>query len=140
PDLLAAIDPAPYEGTITPERSAELASRSRRAAITLETREVDRLSALYDASLAGVDRGLGVLLDRIRDNGMSNDTLVIVVGDRGTALGESGLVGEGPMSLDVVSHTVLMVLAPDVAPGTLSETASVLDAAETVLERLNATP
>lgn len=138
PDLLNALDPEPYEGAITAEQSARLWARSRRGAVHLDRREMDRLAALYDAALAGVDRGLAAALDRLRDTGMLTDTAVIVVGDRGTPLGELGFVGEGPMSLTAVSHTVLMVKNPGVAPARLGETVSVLDAAATVLECLGA--
>ena len=140
PDLLAIADPNPPENAITPERSAELANHSRRGQVNLDPSQRDRLAAMYDSALAGVDRGLSALLDRLRDASMLNDTAFVIVGDRGTALGESALVGDGafgsPMAMAVVSHTVLIVSSPGVPAAQLSETASVLDAAATVLERL----
>jgi hypothetical protein len=140
PDLLTALEPSPEETALTPEQTGLLALRSRRGGLALEPRQLDRLSVLYDAALAGVDRGLATLLERLRDAGFARDTAVIVVGDRGVALGESGLIGDGPMSLASVAHTVLMLRAPGVVPGQVQETVSVLDAAATVLERLGAVP
>ena len=114
--------------------------RSHRGPVVLEQRVQDRLAAMYDATLAGIDRGLATLLDRLRDAGLLNDTAIVFVGDRGTALGESGLVGDGPMSLGVISQTVLMARTPGVSARQLDEPASVLDAAATVLERLGVRP
>lgn len=140
PDLLAAIDPSTDENLLTPEGTGALANRSRRGALNLDARATGRLEALYDASLAGVDRGVAQMLDRLRDSNQFASTAVIVVGDRGMALGESGLVGDGPMTLAVVSHTVLLVRTPGGFPTQLADTVSVLDGVATAMERIDVQP
>ncbi len=135
-DLLTAIDPSTEDGIITPEQSALFAQRSRRGALNLESTAVHRLDALYDAALAGVDRGVAHLLDRLREANELNSTAIIVVGDRGTMLGESGLVGDGPMNIAALSETVLLVRTPGVAPQQLEGTVSVLDGIATAAARI----
>ncbi len=138
PDLLTAIDPSTDETQLSPEGTGPLANRSRHGALNLDPRSLRRLEALYDASLAGVDRGVAHLLDRLRDANQLASTAIVVVGDRGTALGESGLVGDGPMTLAVVSHTVLLVRTPGGIPTQLGDTVSVLDGVATAMERIDA--
>ncbi len=153
PDVLATFDAQPYEGTMTPAQSAALAARVRRPGTTLAPRELDRLELLYDAALLGIDRALRAMLDRLRDQGLDGSTLVIVVGDRGSALDEDGYVGEGPATLGVVSTTVLLARGPGASHGADGGVAGespggaspggavgVIDAAATALAALGVTP
>lgn len=47
--------------------------------------------AAYDESLAYVDSQIGRLLDRLRDKGLLENTLVVVTSDHGESFGERGL-------------------------------------------------
>ena len=49
-----------------------------------------RLQNTYAGIVAGVDEWLGTLLNFLRDNGYSNDTMLVVTSDVGLALGERG--------------------------------------------------
>ncbi|MEZ4408285.1 MAG: sulfatase-like hydrolase/transferase [Polyangiales bacterium] len=136
-DDILALDPQPYEGTVTPAQTAVLAQRGRRGDVRLEAAAQDRLGLLHDAVLLGVDRALGALLDRVEELGASPRTLVIVTGDRGTPLGEARAVGDGPLSLRVVSSVPVMARGAGFAAGaTIAGAVGVIDVAATVLERL----
>ncbi len=135
PEDVTALDPRPYEGTMTPSRTAVYGLRARSEGVALAPADMERLSVLYDASLLAVDRGLGQLFERIRDLSLDDDTAVIVVGDRGVALGENRTVGDGPMTLTSISETLLMARGPGFAPGRVEGVVGVIDAAATVLER-----
>lgn len=135
-DILA-LDPQPYEGTVTPAQTAVLAQRGHRGDVRLEPAAQERLGLLHDAVLLGIDRTLGAVLDRIEEQNFSDKTLVIVTGDRGTPLGESRSVGDGPLSLRVVSAVPMLVRGPGFTPNsTLTGVVGVIDVAATVLERL----
>ena len=53
-----------------------------------------RLRALYAAEVTMTDRWLGVLLDKLHDLGLEDDTVVVLVSDHGILLGEHGWTGK----------------------------------------------
>ena len=53
------------------------------------------IPALYDAEVAGADRGFGMLLDALRARGLYDDTLIVFLADHGEELGEHGHLGHG---------------------------------------------
>jgi hypothetical protein len=115
-DNITRIDPAPYEGTMTPAQTGVILGRIRRGEVRLDPRDQERLGLLYDASLLGVDRALDGLLDRVHERGLDASTLVMVVGDRGTALGDARVVQDGPLALRAVGSTVLLARGPGIDP------------------------
>lgn len=134
PEDVSALDPRPYEGTMTPSRTALYALRPRPQAVDLSPADEERLQLLYDASLRAVDRGIALLLDRIRDLNLQANTVVIVVGDRGSALGEHRTVADGPMSLASIADTVLLAWGGPFGPLRIDGVVGVVDAAATVLD------
>ncbi len=134
PEDVTALDPRPYEGTMTPSRTALYAQRTRPQAVGLSPSDEERLQLLYDASLRAVDRGLGLLLDRIRDLNLEPHTAVIVVGDRGSALGENRTVADGPMTLSSVADTALLAWGGPFGPLRIDGVVGVVDAAATALD------
>jgi hypothetical protein len=137
PETLTALDPALYEGTLTTAATGLLAQRGRRPS-PLEPRDQDRLELLYDAALLGVDRGLKVLLDRLQAAQLLDQTLVLVTGDRGVALGEGALVGDGPVGLQSVTTTAFLARGPGVPHRRWPQALAVVDAAATALRALGA--
>jgi hypothetical protein len=138
PEAITALDPSLYEGTLTSAATGFLAQRTRRGSTALEPRDQERLELLYDASLLGVDRGLKALLDRLQAAQLLDETLVLVTGDRGVALGEAGLVGDGPVGLSGVTTTVLLARGPGVPRRRWGEALAVVDASATALRALGA--
>jgi arylsulfatase A-like enzyme len=57
------------------------------------TREVAMLHDCYDDCLAYLDEQLGQLLERLRTQGLLDNTLVIITSDHGEAFGDHGLFG-----------------------------------------------
>ncbi len=135
------LDASEYDGTMTPARTSSWSALGRGHTEGVDLTEPDRarLGLLYDASLLALDRGIAQLLERMRDHNLDDDTVVIVVGDRGVALGEARAVGDGPMTLTSVSETVLLARGPGMPAGRVEGVVGVLDAAATAVERLGAT-
>ena len=50
--------------------------------------EIDFYLARYDAGIYGADRMLGILLRAVREIGLLEDTIVVIIGDHGESLGE----------------------------------------------------
>lgn len=138
-DAVLALDPVPYEGTMTPAQTGVLLSRVRRGELRLDPRDRERLGLLYDAALLAVDRGLATLFERLRDLRQDDSTLVIVVGDRGTALAGGRYYGDGPMSQREIASTVLLARGPGLPRGAVIRgTVGTVDAVATALDALGA--
>jgi arylsulfatase A-like enzyme len=63
-----------------------------------------RLRDLYAAEVTMTDRWLGVLLDKLHDLGLEDDTVVVLVSDHGILLGEHGWTGK----ISVALHSALV--------------------------------
>lgn len=131
-DLLLQFDPNPAENALQPESTAQYLFDPR----ARPSLSVERLVTIYDAAMANVDRALAQAMDRLREANMLDQTVIVLVGSRGTALGEERYVGEGPVRLASVHETVVMVRAPGVRPRVLTEVVDAMDANATILERL----
>lgn len=92
------LPPARFEQRFGPgtERRNELntyfirwAARPGRAQMSAE--ELAAEVAAYDGTIAYVDEQIGVLLDRLREDGLLENTVVVVVSDHGEQFGEHGL-------------------------------------------------
>jgi arylsulfatase A-like enzyme len=72
------------------------------------------LSDLYDAEIATLDREIGALLDRLREDGLLDSTLVVIVGDHGENLGEHHLFEHSLGLHRTLLHVPLVVRLPGV--------------------------
>jgi arylsulfatase A-like enzyme len=76
----------------------------------LTQEELDHVRAEYLAEATMVDHWIGVLLDRLDDLGMSEDTAVIFTSDHGYLFGEHGLTGKSRMP--IVDETMFYEAVP----------------------------
>jgi arylsulfatase A-like enzyme len=60
----------------------------------LSEAELKHMRALYAGEVTMVDRWLGLFLDRARELGMLEDTLLVVTSDHGHQIGEHGVTGK----------------------------------------------
>ncbi|MBI5243436.1 MAG: sulfatase [Elusimicrobia bacterium] len=68
--------------------------------------------AKYDGSLTRADRHISNFLQRIRDMGLWDKTVVIIAADHGDQLGEHGLVGHMTGLYEPVLHVPLIIRHP----------------------------
>ena len=89
----------------------------------------------YLACIAAVDKSVGEVLDYLKDNGLSNNTIVIYTSDQGFYLGEHGWFDKRFM-FEESYRTPLLIRWPGVvASGTVNnDMVSNLDLAETFLD------
>lgn len=140
-ELLLSLDPTPYEGTITPAQTAVLAARTRHGELRLDPRDRARLDLLYDAALLQVDRGLADVIERLQTLHLDASTLLLVVGDRGTALASGRYLGDGPLTRREVASTVLLARGPGLPARTvMGGVVGTLDAMATALDALGIAP
>jgi arylsulfatase A-like enzyme len=102
-------------------------------------RDVDKLRLLYDAGLRRLDRKLEVLFAVMKEEGLLENSIVIVTSDHGEAFGEHGELMHSTPYRDQL-HVPLIVKFPGAGPRRVSETVFGVDLLPTVLEALGLSP
>jgi arylsulfatase A-like enzyme len=104
--LLDEEDPAPSENVVPPSR--------------LESSDHDELllhRAAYAAQTIVLDECVGMLLAALEAAGIADSTLVALIGCRGFALGEHGVVGADALNLySEITHVPLLIRLPGGEP------------------------
>lgn len=93
----------------------------------------------YLASVAGVDRGVGRVLDYLKESGLDQNTIVIYTSDQGFYLGEHGWFDKRWMYRESLKTPLLVSWPGKVAAGSVNrDLVSNLDFAETFLNMAQA--
>jgi arylsulfatase A-like enzyme len=74
------------------------------------------MSDLYDAEIACLDAAVGSLVDGLRETGLLDETVLVVVGDHGENLGDHGLVDHLFSLHRSIRHVPLVIRAPSRLP------------------------
>jgi hypothetical protein len=140
-DILLQLDPTASDGPTIVEPSAMVHARGTLGALgpagsRAQPTQREHAVLRYDAALAGLDRALGQAIDRLSDAHTLSQTTVIVAGDRGNTIAEPNVNPDFLGLQSVVTHTVVMMLAPGLTPGVRPTIVAARDAVPTVLERL----
>lgn len=109
----------------------------------LSDAELKHLRALYAGEVTMVDRWLGRFLERARDLGMLEDTLLIVTSDHGHQIGEHGITGKVSWGLwyELIDVPLFVRLPDGTGAGTCVDAfAQHHDIAPTVLKTLGIEP
>ncbi len=114
---LSKYDPGPYSGRYKVEASGKDMGKVATGKIKVNERDIKRIVALYDSNVSYQDQQLGLLLDKLAEWGVADDTMVIVTADHGDELFEFGRVGHGgPVLESLVSRAAGHPL-PAAVPG-----------------------
>ena len=70
----------------------------------------------YDAEITGADRAIGRILDRLRDERLLDDTVVVVTADHGESLGEHGEKTHAVFVYDATVRVPLLLRYPRLLP------------------------
>jgi arylsulfatase A-like enzyme len=85
----------------------------RPADLGLSRALVRRMAQLYAGEITLVDRWFGQLLAKLEDNGMAENTVVVLVSDHGVLLGEFGWLGKKYTELhEELTHVPMMIRDP----------------------------
>jgi arylsulfatase A-like enzyme/Flp pilus assembly protein TadD len=90
----------------------------------------------YDGEVAYVDYALGRVLGCLRDNGLFERTLVILIGDHGESLGQHGEETHGFLAYNTTIWVPLIVCVPGLEPGRVEQVVCQIDIFPTVLDIL----
>jgi len=96
----------------------------------------------YDSEIAYMDRNLGILLDLLREKGILDDAVILILADHGESLGEHGYWGHGRRVYDQMMRIPLVVHAPRQIPGhrRIRQPVSTLDLLPTILSLADLPP
>lgn len=70
----------------------------------------------YDGEIAYMDYYIGRTIDKLREKGVLDSTLVILIGDHGEALGEKNEIDHGLYIYNVTTRVPLIIYAPAFLP------------------------
>ena len=94
--------------------------------------EWDELSALYDASILGVDEQIGRITDVLEELGLADNTIFAFCGDHGEELGEHGNHSHYFLPYEHNIGIPMLFRAPGVDPARIGGLTSLLDVAPTL--------
>ncbi len=98
-------------------------------------KEIRRARELYDAEVADVDAAVGDLFAYLDDNGLLNETLIIIAADHGEEFFEHGQFEHGQSVYEEMVHLPLIVWGPDFPQGSHIDTpVGNIDIAPTILK------
>lgn len=78
----------------------------------------ERMTDGYDVGVSYMDRYVGKLLDVLREQGVFEETLVVISGDHGENLGELNVYGDHQTADEKTCNVPLILHGPSVEPGT----------------------
>ncbi len=98
--------------------------------------KIQKIAAAYDGEIAFNDHHFGQLIDRLEQQGLYRDSLIIFTSDHGEELRDHGAVGHARTLFDEVVRVPLLIKLPvSEAGGTRSENVvSLLDIVPTILD------
>ncbi len=103
--------------------------------ISLSPEEHQQLVALHDGGIAELDHHIGRLLERLRQQGRLDQTIIMLTSDHGEELLEHGKVGHGGTLFDEVIRVPMLIRLPGGAGARrVREPARLLDVYPTLLE------
>ncbi len=80
-------------------------------------RELKQIRACYAGEVTMVDRWIGLLLEKLEQLGIADDTVVIVTSDHGTGLGDHGAIQKTTPTYEEVGRIVWLMRVPGLAGG-----------------------
>lgn len=135
---VAGLEELPHDQLYEQARHAALAPlRTDRRG---RAEDLRHLQALYDAQIAYLDEGLGRIFTALRQLGVMDHTLVILLSDHGQAFGEHGIVAWHGQCYEEDTHIVLMIRDPLMRARRIPHVVEAADLLPTILERLGLPP
>ena len=98
----------------------------------------ERLSLMYSAEIRFMDKHIGVLMDRLKQTGQFDNTMIVITADHGELWGEHGMMGHGKSLFEPEIHIPQFVKYPrgEVAHSVSDVRTQVIDIMPLILERL----
>ncbi len=102
----------------------------------------EQLIALYDSCILGTDQLIvEPIIRTLKEEGLYDNTLIIVTADHGESHGEHGIYGHGPFNYEQLIHVPLIIKpAKPIQPGYVTTPVMSIDLTPTILESIGISP
>ncbi|MEA1929013.1 MAG: sulfatase [Candidatus Auribacterota bacterium] len=133
------IPPAPYDRKFDPDYSGGIDGRRfiHNPSINpeMDPRDLEHIIALYDGEISWVDHHLGLIVEKLKELGVFENTLIVITADHGDEFFEHGGKGHRNTLYDEVVKIPLIIHGPGVAKRGVEvvEQAGIIDIAPTIL-------
>ncbi len=113
------IPESPFQGMFSEKYKKKVdLTQYHEVASSLSEEEVDYIRACYDENLASADAAFGELIDKLKEWGLLEKSIVILTADHGEFLGEQGRIfGHGRSFADYGIRIPLLIRFPKETPG-----------------------
>jgi len=106
-----------FEGAYDPFRGMLMSQGDMEIGLTTGRRSLSETErrhwvALYDGEILFLDRQVGRLLEKLREVGAYDSTMIVITSDHGHSYGEHGLAGHGGWIFEEAVHVPLVVRHP----------------------------
>ncbi|MDB4958664.1 MAG: sulfatase [Myxococcales bacterium] len=124
-----------YKGRFTTEYGDDGPNGSNGKDLT--DKEKDHVRALYDSNVSYQDELLGQLVEKLKNWGVYDQTMIIITADHGDEQWEDGRVGHGGSQRETLVHVPLLIHYPPLFPtGRVTEGAEGIDIVPTLADAL----
>ena len=136
------IPPPPYDTQFDPDYRGTISSRhfmhNKAIHPEMDPRDLQHIIALYDGEIAFTDHYLGLIMAKIRELGLMENTLFIIAADHGEEFFEHGNKGHRITLYDETVKIPLILKLPgkDLGGEQISNQVSIIDIAPTILNAL----
>ncbi len=138
-DLYERMFAGPYDGPA--DGTTEQMEKHRSGKVSLSERDVAHLSDLYDGGIRQMDAELKRFFTHLENNGVLDDTLVIITSDHGEEFLDHGLFLHGANLYEETVRVPMILRGPGVPAGRHVEApASLVDITPTVLSLMGVAP
>lgn len=140
------VPPAPYDTMFDPDYTGTMDGHFfiERDDVhkNMPARDLDHIRALYDGEIRFTDEHVGRVLDRLRDKGLLDSTVVMITADHGDEFFEHGNKGHHRTVYDEVTRIPMAIRLPgeQYAGQSVEEQASLIDVFPTLLDAAGLTP
>jgi len=114
--------------------TVESLNRAAASGAEIPQATLERITALYEGSLAYVDSEVGTILRKLERLGLTGQTAVIVTADHGEALFEHRYIGHNTQLYEESVRVPLLLRAPNIAPRRVATPVELIDLAPTILD------
>lgn len=134
------IPPDPYDRKFDPEYDGDIDGRgfihNPLVNPQMSERDLNHIIALYDGEIAWVDHHLGMIMEKLKESGLLERTLIVVTADHGDEFFEHGGKGHRNTLYDEVVKIPLIINGPGVTEKgmTVGEQAGIIDISPTILK------
>ncbi len=101
--------------------------------------DIEQLRAYYDGQLTYIDKQIGILLEKLKQSGLYDNSLIILTADHGDAFMEHGFIAHNTTPYEELIRVPLIIKFPDsfYAGKVVKRQVSLIDVMPTILDFLN---